>query len=237
MNDRMLAVTLGLALLAPTFVSEARADDYLDPVGRLPAEAKRAKPLTDAEVDALVASIPKQPLASGPLDPGQIAKALGPGFVHMRSTLATAKPVFEVVATTDRGDFTERTLELRDPFVGTVKAILLLPKTKKPSPAILALPGHGDSAETFRDEHHTADWASSGDEPYHCESVPGLFPLHRLLDDVSTSSVPVKSVPYGFGRSKLLGIDELEIGSLVAFFDQHLGSKPFAVPGGDGSKY
>jgi len=35
-------------------------------------------------------------------------------------------------------------------------------------------------------------------EPYHCETIPRLFPYHLLISDFTTSSVPVKTVPYGY---------------------------------------
>src|SRR5205085_1226821 len=106
MLDRILAVTTVLALLAPSVAvaddshPEREVDDYLALPGRLPASAKRAQPRTDAEVDALVASITKQPLASGPLDVADVVSALGPGFAFMRSALAKSPPRFEVVSST-----------------------------------------------------------------------------------------------------------------------------------------
>jgi hypothetical protein len=338
MIDRILSLALVLLVLAPVVRAddahpEKEVDDYLALPSKLPAAAKRSPPRSDAEVDALVAAIPRQPLAAGALDVGAIASALGSGFGFMRSALARSAPALETTATKDHGDYVERTVALRDPFVGTIRGILLVPKTKSgtKAPAILALHGHGDSAEKYRDLHHAAayarhgiavlmitsramnidadehrvarallaadetlmgvrvyealaalaalravpevdgervglighsggsstgnlvvrldpklkayvsdhavSWATDEDEPYHCESVPGLYPIHHLIDDFGTCSMPVETVPYGFGREKVLEIDELEMGALVSFFDHELGAKPFSVPGGDGPTY
>jgi hypothetical protein len=35
-------------------------------------------------------------------------------------------------------------------------------------------------------------------EPYHCETIPKVFPYHLLINDFTTSSVPVKTVPYNY---------------------------------------
>ena len=46
---------------------------------------------------------------------------------------------------------------------------------------------------------NVVDWfRSSLFELYHCETAPALYPYHDLIDDFSTSSVPVLAVPYGY---------------------------------------
>ncbi|HEY3355357.1 MAG TPA: hypothetical protein VGQ83_19060 [Polyangia bacterium] len=61
---------------------------------------------------------------------------------------------------------------------------------------------------------NTVDWfQSSVTELYHCETAPGLYPFHLLVNDFTTSTVPVKSVPYGYTN----GMDEI-----FTFMDQHL---------------
>jgi len=70
---------------------------------------------------------------------------------------------------------------------------------------------------------HEVDYRSSGwREPYHCETVPGLFPLHRLLNDLSTVRPPVLRTRYGYGRRKLLGRERRESQRILAFFAEHL---------------
>lgn len=43
------------------------------------------------------------------------------------------------------------------------------------------------------------DWfRSADDEPYHCETVPELYPLHEQINDFSTSRAPIEPALYGF---------------------------------------
>ena len=51
----------------------------------------------------------------------------------------------------DAGGYRELELVLIDPYVGRFHALLLLPKGEGPFPAVLALPGHGESAAEHRD--------------------------------------------------------------------------------------
>jgi hypothetical protein len=45
------------------------------------------------------------------------------------------------------------------------------------------------------------DWYRSDPfESYHCETAPLIYPLHALVNDFSTSAVPVKQVPYGYAN-------------------------------------
>jgi len=50
----------------------------------------------------------------------------------------------------------------RDPYVGAFEGILLLPEGPGPFPAVLALHGHGDRAEVYRDLHHGRDYPAHG---------------------------------------------------------------------------
>jgi hypothetical protein len=63
-----------------------------------------------------------------------------------------ARPL-EVVTIGERdgGGYRELELVLIDPYVGRFHALLLLPKGEGPFPAVLALPGHGESAAEHRD--------------------------------------------------------------------------------------
>ncbi len=61
---------------------------------------------------------------------------------------------------------------------------------------------------------NVVDWFRSGeDEPYHCETIPELYPLHDQVNDFSTSEAPVLRTAYGF-----LGA----LPELLDFFDAHL---------------
>jgi hypothetical protein len=50
-------------------------------------------------------------------------------------------------------------------------------------------------------------------EPYHCETIPRLYPYSLLINDFQTSSVPIKKVPYAYTN----GMEEI-----FQFFDEHL---------------
>ncbi len=77
---------------------------------------------------------------------------------------------------------------------------------------------------------HQVDYRSSDpDEPYHCETVPGLYPLHRLVNDLAAAPTPVKVVRYYHGRRhplKLFGRDRRENAELLDFFERELRWRP-----------
>jgi len=56
----------------------------------------------------------------------------------------------------------------------------------------------------------------------HCEIVPGLFPLHRLINDLSTAQPPVLRVRYSYGRRKWFGLDRRESRRILDFFVANL---------------
>ena len=61
---------------------------------------------------------------------------------------------------------------------------------------------------------HQVDWWNSGvGEPWHCETVPALFPVNALINDFTTSATPVRKVVYGYPEG-FVGI--------FAFFDHYL---------------
>jgi len=206
-------------------------------------------------------------------------------------------------------DYYEKEFLFEDPYVGTFKGILLIPKGQGPFPGIVAIHGHRDNAAIYRDRFHGKEYPSheyailmltmramgidlfehyvsrqfllngftligmrtyesllglkylrylsntideriglighSGGsstsnltirvedgfaayvsdlsidycewgtlwEPYHCETVPELYPYHLLINDFETAATPVKEVPYGYTN----GMDEI-----FDFFDEHL---------------
>lgn len=57
-------------------------------------------------------------------------------------------------------------------------------------------PGRGFRA--YVSDHEVTFFLSSPFEPYHCETVPALYPYHRLINDFSGSPIPVLRVPYGY---------------------------------------
>jgi hypothetical protein len=329
--DGRIAVVTGSALIAfaSLLATSARAqecpdparciDDYLALPSRLPKEELRDPPLTDAQVDALVAALDDTERSDEPISPqalaGRVERGLGLGFLR-RAASRTPVAVDRGPRSSHSG-YTQQALHLRDPYVGAIPAILLLPDGPGPFPAVLALHGHGDTAETYRDLHHgpdypargiallvltlrgmnidahehratqvllahglelmgvrayealralaylrglpeidaqriglighsggsslgnllvrlepelaayvsdhAVDYRSSGwREPYHCETVPALFPIHRQLDELSSAGPPVLRVRYGYGRRKLFGLDRRESRRILDFFAQHL---------------
>ncbi len=278
----------------------------------LTAAADHARPLSEGALDQQLAQLDAGTVAieAGPVDAGvlgaEIVDALGVGF--LREGLDARPLLVTTTAKSQTDTYVEHDLLLEDPYVGTLKAILLEPKTGGPFPAVVALHGHGDSAEVFRDsfggaqypahgyailmltsramnidadEHavsralllqgftlmglrtyeallalkylrsrseiapgrvglighsggsstgnllirfepgfsafvtdHQVDWFSSGvGEPYHCETVPALYPLGGLVNDYSTSATPVREEFYGYP----LGFD-----LVFKFFDHYL---------------
>jgi dienelactone hydrolase len=62
----------------------------------------------------------------------------------------------------ERDGFVEHELELRDPWVGTFGALLLEPTSPGPHPAIVAVHGHGDTMQVYRDDYHGSEHAPRG---------------------------------------------------------------------------
>ncbi|MCL4234241.1 MAG: acetylxylan esterase [Deltaproteobacteria bacterium] len=60
---------------------------------------------------------------------------------------------------------------------------------------------------------HTHTWSANPDDPYYDGVVPALYPYHALINDFSTSSVPVLRVPYEFTDGPT---------GILQFFDEHL---------------
>jgi hypothetical protein len=56
----------------------------------------------------------------------------------------------------------ERTLLFNDPLVGEFKGILILPEGPGPFPAVVALHGHNDTAEIYRDQYHGSEYPGRG---------------------------------------------------------------------------
>lgn len=318
-------------MLAPLFLARAAfaagpcpepascVEDYLRLPSLLPPGVRSEPPLSLAAVDALVKSARGAALVEGPLSEGELAaameRALNLGFLRRGMG---ERPLEVEVRATPREGYEERALVLRDPFVGSFQAILLVPGGRGPFPAVIALHGHGDRAETFRDDYHGKDYPSRGlailmltlramnideyehsatqqllanglhlmglrvyetlltleylqrlpeidaahiglighsggsstanlvvrlepafhslvsdhqvdyyesdpREPYHCETVPGLYPLHRLINDFSTARAAVKQVRYGSGGRKLFGLERWESAAILDFFAEQLG--------------
>ena len=62
---------------------------------------------------------------------------------------------------------------------------------------------------------HNVDYSEWGNlwDMYHCETIPRIYPYHLLINDFSTSPIPIKAVPYGYANG---------MGEIFDFFDAHL---------------
>ncbi len=66
----------------------------------------------------------------------------------------------------------------------------------------------------FVSDHHVNFFLSSPVEPYHCETVPALYPLHPAINDLTSVPVPTLTVPYGY---------PFGVAGILRFFDTYLG--------------
>jgi hypothetical protein len=272
-----------------------------------------ARPITPEELTQSIADV-ENGLVGPATDPlpadelrAAIGRALGIDFllpgVDQRPLAVTR------IANFDEADYHEEDLLFTDPYVGQFFGIMLTPHGEGPFPTVLAVHGHRDSAQRYRDlfhgseypgrglailmltmramfidgfEHHISrdlllngfaligmrtyesqlgfkylrwrddvvhdriglighsggsstsnltvrldprfaayvsdlqiDYCEWGTlwEPWHCETVPALYPYHLLINDFSTAAVPVKTVPYGYTN----GMEEI-----FDFFDEWL---------------
>lgn len=101
-----------------------------------------------------------------PMDAASLRAAIvdGLNIGFMLKGLDSAKLRVKEAGDTRRGAYTRRRLLFRDPFIGEMEAWLLLPSTRAAGglPAVLGLPGHGDTAADFEKERLGADLARAG---------------------------------------------------------------------------
>jgi hypothetical protein len=127
--------------------------------------AAYARPIDLAEVPALLRRIDAGTVAQ--VAPRLSAAALretvldGLGIGFLMPGLDARTLEVGVLSRTDRGTFVEMEVELRDPWVGSFGAILLMPAAPTGA-ALLAVHGHGDTASIYRDDYHGADHAARG---------------------------------------------------------------------------
>lgn len=65
----------------------------------------------------------------------------------------------------------------------------------------------------FVSDHRVNFFLSSPVEPYHCETVPALYPIHPAINDLASAPVPTLTVPYGY---------PFGVAGIFRFFDTHL---------------
>ena len=89
-----------------------------------------------------------------------ILKILNVGFLYER---VNSRPLnVKTIKILRRPGYIEKELLITDPYVGTFKALYLLPDKKGPFPGIVALHGHSDCAESFRDNYNGKEFAQNG---------------------------------------------------------------------------
>lgn len=59
-------------------------------------------------------------------------------------------------------NYLERELIFIDPWIGSFRALILTPKTPGPHPAVIALPGHNETAEYYRDNYFGRKYPANG---------------------------------------------------------------------------
>lgn len=67
-----------------------------------------------------------------------------------------------LVGESETEKYRQRTYLFTDPYVGTFRALLLLPKTSGPHPAVIAVHGHVEEAEDFRDNYYGKEFPGHG---------------------------------------------------------------------------
>jgi len=90
----------------------------------------------------------------------EVIEGLGIGFLLADLPRRTLQ--VRVISEVDRGSYSEQELLLTDPWVGEFGALLLQPKLAERRAALLAVHGHGDTKEVYRDEYHGAEHAPRG---------------------------------------------------------------------------
>ncbi|MBK7977948.1 MAG: hypothetical protein IPK07_33430 [Deltaproteobacteria bacterium] len=303
----------------PTYVwacadNEACVADYQT---FLSEAADAARPIDQATLDEALVGIARGevPVVAPGLPPEElrreVVERLNVGWLV--AGLAS-RPLEAIVTSETSSDFfREAHLVLRDEMVGDIPAILLRPLGEGPYPAIVAVHGHGDDAQVYRDAYHGSEYpghgyaililtmramgidevehdiskrilragfaliglrsyeslvgleylrsrsdvrddriglighsggSSTGNltirvmpsdgparfrayvsdhevdffvsglfEPYHCETVPALYPLHRAINDLQAAPIPTLTVPYAY---------PFGVAGIFRFFDQHL---------------
>lgn len=111
------------------------------------------------------------------IDEGQVALLEGPmtqeqlrsvllarlGIAFLMEEFDERVLIATTVATADGGaGYSERHLLLKDPWVGTFEAYLLVPNGEGPFPAVVALHGHDETAQLYRETYHGNDYPAAG---------------------------------------------------------------------------
>ncbi|MBI2059905.1 MAG: hypothetical protein HYT87_09060 [Nitrospirae bacterium] len=143
--------------------SKSCTGDYL----AFPAiAAPYASPITEDELNRKLSDIPagRTPIVAEPM-PAETLREMLLDRLNMRfleEGLDNRPLKVAITGETSSAEYEETALLFEDPLVGTFKGILLTPKTGGPSPGIVALHGHGDTAEIYRDTFHGNEYPAHG---------------------------------------------------------------------------
>ncbi len=79
---------------------------------------------------------------------------------------------------------------------------------------VRVMPANADEGfQAYVSDHHVSYFSSSPVEPYHCETVPALYPYHPAIDDLARAPVPALTVPYAY---------PFGVAGIFRFFDEQL---------------
>jgi len=128
--------------------------------------AQHARPTTEAAIQDLLEEIEAGgfPLQTDYI-PREELRELLLDLLNIRfmiEDIDARELVVTTIAEAETEEYIERSLLFEDPYVGTFHALLLLPKTLGPWPGIVALPGHDDGPENFRDDYNLATFPANG---------------------------------------------------------------------------
>ena len=123
-------------------------------------------PISQATLDAQVKALDDKmvPLESKKLSQPDLASRIvaGANIGFLMNGIDARKLEAKTTEITTANGVVERDLLFVDPWVGTFKGILLTPAGPGPFPTVIAIHGHPDDAEIYRDSYHGKDFPGRG---------------------------------------------------------------------------
>ncbi len=123
-------------------------------------------PISQAALDAQIKALDDGavPLETKKLSQAELASRIlaGANIEFLVNGIDARKLEVKTTATTAANGMVERDLVFVDPWVGTFKGVLLAPTGSGPFPTVIAIHGHPDDAEIYRDSYHGKDFPGRG---------------------------------------------------------------------------